>query len=180
MSRRGFTLIELLTVIAIVAVLASLLIPVVAVIRTRSKAAATRAMVSTISLALEQYRLEDMRRKLPPADGPTLLYETDDSRPPTTLNLIELAGYQVPVSYLGPPNGTRRTHVDAWKRDLRYALDAATSGGAVKPAPLDDWNATGQQPFAYVYSLGPPRGTETEDAVPAQAAGHWIYRTSGK
>lgn len=174
-------MIEILVVVSIIAVLAALLVPAIGLVRQRSMMADARATVSAISLALEQYRLEDMRRKLPPADGPTLQYETDDSKPPTTLNLIETAGYHTPVAQLLPPVGTRRVHGDAWKRGLRYQLDAATSGGAVKPAPLADWNPTGQQPFAYVWSLGPPHGaSEDDDALPAHAEGRWIYRTAGK
>lgn len=180
MRCRGLSMIEILTVVSIIAVLAAILLPALNVVRNRSKVASTRAMVSAISLALEQYRLEDMRRKLPPADGATLQYETDESKPPTTLNLIETAGYQTAVAHLLPPNGTRREHGDAWQRALRYQLDATTTGGAVKPAPLDDWNASGVQPFAYVWSLGRPRGSEADDAQVAQAAGNWIYRTAGK
>ncbi len=180
MQRRGLSMVELLTVVAIIAVLAAILLPAIGVVRNRSKAAATRGIVSALSLALEQYRLEDMRRKLPPADGPTLQYETDDGKPRTTLNLIETAGYQTPAAQLLPPNGTRREHADGWGRALRYQLDAATTGGAVKPAPLDDWNPTGVQPFAYVWSLGQPRGTEADEALPSHAPGNWIYRTAGK
>lgn len=180
MQRRALSMIELLTVVSIIAVLAALLLPGIALVRNRSKAASTRGMVSALSLALEQYRLEDMRRQLPPADGATLLYETDDTKPRTTLNLIESAGYQTPVAYLRPAAGTRKEHIDAWQRALRYQLDATTKGGAVKPVALDDWNASGVQPFAYVWSIGQPRGTEAEDASLTHAAGNWIYRTAGK
>lgn len=180
MGCAGMSMIELLSVVAIIAVLTAIVLPAVGVVRNRSRAASTRAAVSALSLALEQYRLEDMRRQLPPADGPTLQYETDDGKPPTTLNLIESAGYQTPVAALLPATGTRRAHADGWRRALRYQVDAASKGGAVKPAPLDDWNATGVQPFAYVWSLGQPAGSEADDAAVAHAAGHWIYRTAGK
>lgn len=179
-SRIGMTLQEILIVISIIAVLAAMLIPAIGVVRNRALIASTRATVSAISLALDQYRNEDMRRKLPPADGPTLQYESDESKPPTTLNLIEEAGYRTAVGQLAPLSGTRRVHIDAWRRGLRYQVDELVSGGAVKPAPLDDWNPGGQQPFAYVWSLGRPRGSETDDALPAQAAGNWIYRMAGK
>lgn len=64
-SAKGFTLIELLTVIAILAILASILIPVVGSVRTKARGAACQTMLRQIGVAMFMYA-EDNDGTLPP------------------------------------------------------------------------------------------------------------------
>lgn len=180
-GQRGFTLIELLTVISIILILCAILIPVIGSIRTRSMTAAARSTVSALYVAVEEYRQEDARHKYPPqaSSGDLLLYETNGAQPRQALNLLEVVGYQPPAHSLEVSSGTVKMHVDPWRRGFHYQLDAASSGGAVKPANLADWNPTGLQPYPYFWSIGKIRGTDAADALPANASGYWIYRTAG-
>ncbi len=61
-SRSGFTLIELLTVIAIIGILASILIPVVSSVRDTARAAACLSNLRQIGLATVAYALDNDER----------------------------------------------------------------------------------------------------------------------
>jgi prepilin-type N-terminal cleavage/methylation domain-containing protein len=54
-SRRGFTLIELLVVIAIIGILAAMLLPVIATVKTKAKIAKARLQMSQIANAIAGY-----------------------------------------------------------------------------------------------------------------------------
>jgi prepilin-type N-terminal cleavage/methylation domain-containing protein len=54
-ARRGFTLVEMLTVIGIIVLLVSILLPVVGAVRTRGHEADTRAMLARIATGIESY-----------------------------------------------------------------------------------------------------------------------------
>jgi prepilin-type N-terminal cleavage/methylation domain-containing protein len=55
---RGFTLVELLTVIGIIVVLVSILLPTVGKVRVQALVASTNQQIATIAGAIERYRLE--------------------------------------------------------------------------------------------------------------------------
>lgn len=52
---RGFTLVELLVVIAVIAILAGLSIPVMSSVKTRQKATSTKMLIERLKLAINQY-----------------------------------------------------------------------------------------------------------------------------
>jgi general secretion pathway protein G len=58
-SRRGFTLIEILVVITVIAILASLVTPMVFRNVGDAKASAARAQIEILGLALDAYRLDN-------------------------------------------------------------------------------------------------------------------------
>jgi prepilin-type N-terminal cleavage/methylation domain-containing protein len=58
--RRGFTLVEMLTVIGIIVLLVSILLPVVSAVRTKGHAADSQAMLARIATGIEAY-YADMR-----------------------------------------------------------------------------------------------------------------------
>jgi prepilin-type N-terminal cleavage/methylation domain-containing protein len=188
--RPGFTLIELLVVISIILVLAAMLIPAVGLLRDRSRTATTRAAIVGLSVAMRSYADEDKRHFYPtPAANLRLVHDPD--APGATLTMMEAHGYVVRLEDVDrvPGSPTYRALLDGWRRPVRYQLDGPVlgAGGAVdatlmngsadRPAPLavcPDWNPRSAEPWAYIWSLGKPRGDEATDALPADAA-HWIY-----
>jgi len=103
------------------------------------------------------------------------------------LTLLSLKGYSVNTQELDPePTSFPRALVDGWYRPIRYVLDgpfraggvinhSAMNGTADRPASRDDWNPRGVEPFAYVWSLGRPKGTDAADRNAANAE-NWIYK----
>ena len=61
----GFTLVEMLVVIAIIAILASILIPVIARSKTKAKVATARVQMAEIDLAIKSYKSDYERYPMP-------------------------------------------------------------------------------------------------------------------
>jgi len=182
-SRRpasGFTLTELLVVIAIILVLVALIMPAVTLLRHRACATSTRATIDGLVIAMEAYSGEERKRRYPPPQADKqIAYDANGVEKSWVGNLLESAGLAVTRKDLDMANGGH-VIVDGWYRPILYVLDDDMDGTADKPAPQDDWNARGSEPFAYVWSLGRPRSKgDAVDADPANAD-RWIYRANSK
>ena len=68
LKKRSFTLIELLVVISIIAVLASLLFPVISVIKTSAKKAKAKALANDLVTAIKEYETVYMQLPVQPSD----------------------------------------------------------------------------------------------------------------
>jgi prepilin-type N-terminal cleavage/methylation domain-containing protein len=195
--RHGFTLIEILVTISIIAVLVSLLIPGIGLVRNAVRRSETRALIDGLAGAMETYRLVDGRHRFPGGYDDQSLRTADPGGTPDVLDLLRELGSgwlaknlapAPPAPLTGPladpPAESNQMLVDAWRRQIRYVTDIGADGRLVTPftapggAPAD-WNPKRQQPFAYVWSLGKPTGDDTADALDANVA-NWIYRGSAR
>jgi prepilin-type N-terminal cleavage/methylation domain-containing protein len=173
----GFTLIELLVVISVIMVLIALLFPAVQAVRNSANKAAAESMIKGLHLAMEIYAGEDRQHRYPAVEADQLLRtRMTTGGGARALDLLRAVGLEWRVEQLAPPmGGGQDCLVDPWGRGYRYAFDPA-DGTVVRPAPQADWNPKGEEPFAYVWSLGRPgKGGEATDALAANAP-NWIYR----
>src|SRR6185295_5510954 len=68
-SKRGFTMMELLIVVTIIAILASILLPIVSSFRRSARVAAAKQAMNAITMALDKYK-EDFE-SYPPDNAPS-------------------------------------------------------------------------------------------------------------
>jgi general secretion pathway protein G len=106
-NRRGFTLIEIMVVIVVIAIIAALVAPNVFSNVGEAKVTAAKAQMSTISSALEMYRLHNLRypsseqglnalRELPTLDTPRAW------KGPYLMKPIPLDPFGNPYIYVSP------------------------------------------------------------------------------
>lgn len=82
MKHRYFTLVELLTVIAVIAILAGIAIPVVVGMQAKGRETSARADMNAIKMALTQFKADYSIFPVAPASGDTLLkaaYKSGDT-----------------------------------------------------------------------------------------------------
>lgn len=182
----GFTLIELLMVLAIVAVLLTLVIGATSVVRGKARAAQAQAMVLGLSAALETYAAEEVVHRFPLHESlfvPLAAPPYEVARAPLAgvdpEGLIGLLSARKPFAQDGSRFDGDGRMLDPWGRPYLYHLKRPKpSAGADR---LVDWNwdaAKGRErswsqvtnaaaPYPYVWSLGP--------AGAADDATEWIY-----
>jgi len=145
-ARGGFTLLELLVVIAIIATLAAVVAPGVLHNTSDAKLAAAKSQIESLSLALQQYRLDN--------DGfPTTEQGLESLR---VLPLAPGTDGQLPANWRGPYL-SRVLPTDPWGRKYLYL-----SPGVVNPESYDlytlgrDGQPGGERDNADITSWGGP------------------------
>jgi len=208
--QRGFTLVELLVVIAVIMTLIAMLIPVLRMIRNQSNKNYALNMVSDLGSAFEEYRAEDPRRLYPTPQNPGApgFLDANPAHPAGALNLLQYHStfnYSTKDIDEVASDASYLCLIDKWTRPIYYQLDGGyMTGAAPGPITLDThlmngvadrpvaaigtvaagiaptWNATGVEPFAYIWSTGIPTGNgDTTDAQPANWP-QWIYRATSQ
>src|SRR5690625_5063031 len=160
LSKTAFTLIELLTVIAIIGILASILIPVVGQVREQAKVAQCAVQLRDLGNAVYLYA-NDHDDMVPPyirdyAANPSRESEWGEAVGPTNHAVIGLL--------LAPENGGAR--VPGWSGDYLYSAHPLMC-----PSSREDLFEDPQY----------KRPDEINEQNPIRRAGYmWIYRTAAR
>jgi general secretion pathway protein G len=145
-TERGFTLIELLVVITVIAILASLVGPMVFRNVGDAKVSAARAQIELFALALDQYRLDNdfypattqglsaLREK--PAGEP----EARNWRGPYVRKAVPLDPWGRPYTYKSPGE------VNSESYDLLSLGRDGQSGGTGEDADVTSWEGNARRP----------------------------------
>jgi prepilin-type N-terminal cleavage/methylation domain-containing protein len=137
-SRQAFTLVELLVVIAVIATLAALLIPLVGYAKTTAKKAQTEAKIGTIRAALSQYK--DVNGHYPEAFG-TLFSGNPDAQTLSNKNTWDLIGrdLQLQLQTIDRDNfrdkNDDQNHINRVPDVLRDSFVGAVSGKMIRYRP---------------------------------------------
>ncbi len=150
-SRTGFTLIELLTVIAIIGILASILIPTVNKVREAAKTATCASNLRQLALGVNLYA-QDHDERTP------INFDPDDPQTPspesgTYVEDGRVLGQLIPERLGGPPNVTN-DYVDAIEvfycpslNDKVYAADSAYK----RPETINRTNRIVRTGYAWMF-----------------------------
>ena len=117
---RGFTLIEILVVVAILAILSSLLLGAVVAARTRAKNMAVQATLQGLSAAIERY--EGDFTDYPPSDGDSSGLLGAENLYECLMTTSKSGPYITKPSDFPSVEGSRGKPMfcDAWNRPIRY------------------------------------------------------------
>lgn len=147
MSRRCFTLVELLTVVAVIAILAGITIPVVVGMSSKGKEVTARADMNAIKLALTQFKSDYSVWPVTPSASDTLLRagfsakdkDEDIDKLMQELTLIEAkpGTDNVPGAYTPTLNKKKRKYLDAPAKPVPALIEVnSVPSGFFK---LDPW-----------------------------------------
>ena len=149
MKHRFFTLVELLTVIAVIAILAGIAVPVVVGMQSKGKETSARADMNAIKMALTQFKADYSIFPVASSSSDTLLrakFKSDDSGTKykdsendsmieelTTFNITPSSGNPDPKTSF-TYNKKKRKYLDAPAKPV-----TPVAGGAAGFMKLDPW-----------------------------------------
>lgn len=191
-GNQGFTLIEIMIVVAVIALLASLLIPAVMGTRTAYDKTAAQDLVNGLVMALKIQKVEDGRYPLPDNQESTdktdpgyykgqFVYDRSDENPGLVNRLVTTQKFGFDAGRMLSEDNVL---IDGWNNPIHYVLgDAKNSKNLAshdpdlpqdlnKPKDADsppadsDWNTGDEAGYPYIYSEGPD---------PARGEESWIY-----
>jgi len=148
MKHRLFTLVELLTVIAVIAILAGIAIPVVVGMQSKGRETSARADMNAIKIALTQFKADYFIFPIErPASGDKLLkaaFKSGDSTTDDTANdgmIAELTTIQTTPSSGSPVSKTSFTYNTKKRKYLDAPAKPVTpiAGGSAGFMKLDPW-----------------------------------------
>ena len=147
MKHRLFTLVELLTVIAVIAILAGIAIPVVVGMQSKGRETAARADMNAIKMALTQFKADYSIFPVTGASGDTL-YHAGFSAADADANIDTLISHltmiqatpgtnDVPQAFTSTFNTKKRKYLDAPAKPVTalFAVSGLTKGFM----KLDPW-----------------------------------------
>ena len=153
MKHRFFTLVELLTVIAVIAILAGIAVPVVVGMQSKGKETSARADMNAIKMALTQFKADYSIFPVTGASGDTL-YHAGFSAPNTTngdqaidtvishLTLIapKPGTGNAPQDYTSTLNKKKRKYLDAPAKPVEALFEVnSTTNPKIGFMKLDPW-----------------------------------------
>lgn len=149
MSRRCFTLVELLTVVAVIAILAGITIPVVVGMSSKGKEVTARADMNAIKLALTQFKNDYSVWPVAAATSDTLYRagfsekkkDEDIDKVIQELTLIKAkpGTDNVPEAYTPALNTKRRKYLDAPAKPMTALFEVGTDNPLTGFYKLDPW-----------------------------------------
>ena len=150
MKHRFFTLVELLTVIAVIAILAGIAVPVVIGMQSKGKETAARADMNAIKLALTQFKADYSIFPVTGTSTDTLYHagfsaKADDKDIDTVISHLTLIAPKpgtgnVPDDYTSTLNKKKRKYLDAPAKPVEALFEVdSTTNPKVGFMKLDPW-----------------------------------------
>ena len=149
MKHRLFTLVELLTVIAVIAILAGIAVPVVVGMQSKGRETTARADMNAIKLALTQFKADYSIFPVTGASGDTLYHAgfsaaADDQNIDTVISHLTLIAPKpgtdnVPDDYSSTLNKKKRKYLDAPAKPVEAKFKVGDDNPLVGFMKLDPW-----------------------------------------
>lgn len=149
MKHRLFTLVELLTVIAVIAILAGIAVPVVVGMQSKGKETSARADMTAIKMALTQFKADYSIFPVTGASGDTLYHagfsaKADDENIDTVISHLTLIAPKpgtsdVPQDYTSTLNKKKRKYLDAPAKPVEAIFKVGDDNPKVGFMKLDPW-----------------------------------------
>lgn len=150
MKHRFFTLVELLTVIAVIAILAGIAVPVIVGMQSKGKETSARADMNSIKMAITQFKTDYSIYPVTGVSTDTLYHagfsaKADDQNIDTVISHLTLIAPKpgtdnAPQDYTSALNKKKRKYLDAPAKPVEALFEVdATTNPKVGFMKLDPW-----------------------------------------